>query len=62
MKDELTGWIMFRWGRGRVFSHKAEIGAEGSGKLVTRVRKKAVEYDRKDELVIIDGSPGIGCQ
>jgi MinD superfamily P-loop ATPase len=63
MKDELTGWNYVSLGEGgRVFSHaRLEIGAEGSGKLVTRVRKKALEYDRKDELVIIDGSPGIGC-
>jgi MinD superfamily P-loop ATPase len=63
MRDALTGWNWISEGDGdRVFSHaRLEIGAEGSGKLVTRVRKRAREYNKMDELVIIDGSPGIGC-
>ncbi len=43
----------------------ARLGAaeENSGKLVTEVRKKAVAMAAKEgvELVIIDGSPGVGC-
>lgn len=38
-----------------------EVGAEGSGKLVTEIRKNAMKYRKDDELVILDGSPGIGC-
>lgn len=37
-----------------------DIGADGSGKLITEVRRNAEKY-AKDKLVIIDGSPGIGC-
>ncbi|MBT8762380.1 4Fe-4S binding protein [Desulfohalobiaceae bacterium Ax17] len=39
------------------------IGEENSGKLVTTVRKKAAELAREYgyELVLVDGSPGIGC-
>lgn len=36
-------------------------GADGSGKLVTDIRKKAREI-AGDGLLITDGSPGIGCQ
>ena len=37
-------------------------GADGSGKLVTKVRKKADSLNMfKDNLIIIDGSPGVGC-
>jgi len=38
-------------------------GEGTSGKLVTRVRQRAVEiaYRQGAELVLIDGSPGIGC-
>ena len=37
-------------------------GAEGSGKLVTKVRKNANEIGIKGKSdYIIDGSPGIGC-
>ena len=62
MKDEITGWNFISEYGDRIFSHaRLDIGADGSGKLVTRVRKRALEYDKRDELVIIDGSPGIGC-
>ena len=38
-----------------------DIGAEGSGKLVTEVRKKLEQYKNDEKWVLIDGSPGIGC-
>ncbi len=38
-----------------------EIGADGSGKLVTLLRKNARKLCDSDSLIIIDGSPGIGC-
>lgn len=39
------------------------IAQENSGKLVTLVRKKARELGERDgrDLLIMDGSPGIGC-
>jgi MinD superfamily P-loop ATPase len=39
------------------------IAAENSGKLVTLVRTQAkkIAEERELELVLIDGSPGIGC-
>lgn len=39
------------------------IGAENSGKLVTKVRKEAKKIAEQDnyELILVDGSPGIGC-
>lgn len=44
------------------FSHALlDIGAEGSGKLVTEVRKNVKDYEDKEEWLLIDGSPGIGC-
>lgn len=44
------------------FSHALlDIGAEGSGKLVTEVRKNIYNYKKDEEWVLIDGSPGIGC-
>ncbi|GAA0116505.1 ATP-binding protein [Clostridium senegalense] len=36
-------------------------GSDGSGKLITQLRKNAKQYNKNDDLVIIDGSPGIGC-
>jgi len=44
------------------FAHaRLEIGAEGSGKLVTEVRKSLFEFQHNEDWVLIDGSPGIGC-
>ncbi len=40
---------------------RLEIGAEGSGKLVTQVRKLSATTDQGEPLTLIDGSPGIGC-
>lgn len=44
------------------FAHALlDIGAEGSGKLVTEVRKKLDQFQKDEQWVLIDGSPGIGC-
>lgn len=47
---------------GGTFSHALlDVGAEGSGKLVTEV-KRNLEASRKGEAwALVDGSPGIGC-
>jgi len=45
-----------------IFAHaRLAVGAEGSGKLVTEVRKSLHNYQQEEEWVLIDGSPGIGC-
>jgi MinD superfamily P-loop ATPase len=44
------------------FSHALlDIGAEGSGKLVTEVRRKIFTSHEQEKWLLIDGSPGIGC-
>jgi MinD superfamily P-loop ATPase len=44
------------------FAHaQLDIGAEGSGKLVTAVRKKVFDNQEREPIALIDGSPGIGC-
>jgi MinD superfamily P-loop ATPase len=42
---------------------KLAIGADNSGKLVARVKNEAkrIALEGHKEIVIIDGSPGIGC-
>jgi len=45
-----------------VFSHaQLAIGADGSGKLVTQIRKNLFDYTKGEDWVLIDGSPGTGC-
>ncbi len=44
------------------FSHALlDIGAEGSGKLVTEVKENLFGNINGEDWAIIDGSPGIGC-
>ncbi len=38
-----------------------EIGGDGSGLLISRMRQKAEEYETRKGITILDGSPGIGC-
>jgi MinD superfamily P-loop ATPase len=44
------------------FSHaQLDIGSEGSGKLVTEVKKNMQRYQKDEAWALVDGSPGIGC-
>jgi MinD superfamily P-loop ATPase len=47
--------------RGKFAHALLDIGAEGSGRLVTEVRKKVLENENGEDWLLIDGSPGIGC-
>lgn len=40
---------------------KMQCGADGSGKLITALRREMESQVTNDELVVLDGSPGIGC-
>lgn len=47
--------------KGVISRAEMEIGADGSGKLITSIRRNAEKFETKDTITIIDGSPGIGC-
>jgi len=38
-----------------------EVGSDGSGKLITQLRQNGRRFLSEDNLMIVDGSPGIGC-
>ncbi len=42
---------------------RLDIGADNSGKLVTKVKNEAkkLAVENKKDFIIVDGSPGIGC-
>lgn len=62
MRDELTAkTYITQTFNGILSGAEMEIGAEGSGRLVTEVRKNAAKYYEKDKMIILDGPPGIGC-
>lgn len=63
MVEEKTGHVIYAKTKEGEKVVYAELfpGADGSGKLVTEVRKKAKEVAEEEEYLIIDGAPGIGC-
>ena len=64
MKENISGHYFISDTRiGKMVHAKLKPGEESSGLLVAEVRKKANEVAKElnKELVLIDGSPGIGC-
>jgi MinD superfamily P-loop ATPase len=62
--DKTDGeWYLSETRFGPMAHARLEAGGENSGKLVSLLRSEAREVaaDRNIDLVIIDGSPGIGC-
>lgn len=62
LEEVATGATMISKTDYGAFSHALlKIGAEGSGKLVTEVRRNAEKIMQDEPLLLIDGPPGIGC-
>jgi MinD superfamily P-loop ATPase len=64
METQVAGeWYVSKTKYGPFVHARLGIAEENSGKLVTEVRKKAREIAESEgrNLVIMDGSPGIGC-
>ena len=64
MEEKVTGWVYVSGTHyGPLVHAKLGIAEGNSGKLVTRVRTTAEEIarEKESELILIDGSPGIGC-
>ncbi len=62
LEEVVTGDTMISKTDYGMFSHALlRIGAEGSGLLVTKVRKNAEKVIEDEPLILIDGPPGIGC-
>lgn len=47
--------------KGVISRAEMNIGSDGSGKLIAFLRRNAERYSEDEKLIIIDGSPGIGC-
>ncbi|MBU7044733.1 MAG: ATP-binding protein [Theionarchaea archaeon] len=64
LTEQVTGTVFISQTRlGPLIHADLGIGEEASGKLVTKVRDTACEIaeEKKSDLILIDGSPGIGC-
>jgi MinD superfamily P-loop ATPase len=62
--DHINGqWFVSDTRFGPLVHAKLGIAEENSGKLVTLIRKEAkkIAKEHKKDLLIVDGSPGIGC-
>ena len=62
--DSINGqWFISDTRFGPMVHAKLGIAEENSGKLVTVIRKEAkkIAQEQKRNLLIVDGSPGIGC-
>ena len=63
-KDSINGkWFISDTRFGPMVHAELGIAEENSGKLVTLIRKEAkkIAQEQKKGLLIVDGSPGIGC-
>lgn len=47
--------------KGIISRARMGIGSDGSGKLITELRKNAKRFTKNNSVMILDGSPGIGC-
>ncbi|OGI17161.1 MAG: (4Fe-4S)-binding protein [Candidatus Melainabacteria bacterium RIFOXYA12_FULL_32_12] len=64
LNKKLSGeWYISNTRFGKMVHAKLGIAEENSGKLVTTIRNQArlIANQNKNELIIVDGSPGIGC-
>ncbi len=60
LNKEVTGQVILSdTGKGYLSYAEMIAGQEGSGKLVTEVRKQAEKHSYNNQL--LDGSPGVGC-
>ncbi|MGX4601243.1 ATP-binding protein [Faecalimicrobium sp. JNUCC 81] len=62
LKDEKVADIFLtELNEGIISRAQMEIGSDGSGKLITQLRKNGNSANEDGKLTIVDGSPGIGC-
>jgi len=63
-EDAINGqWFISDTRFGKMVHARLGIAEENSGKLVSLIRKetKRIAEEQKKNLIIVDGSPGIGC-
>lgn len=62
LKNEKTADVFLsKVAQGVISRAEMEIGSDGSGKLISQLRRNASSANDNNSFTIIDGSPGIGC-
>lgn len=70
--DKIADIFLTQLEKGVISRAEMKIGSDGSGKLISQLRKNARDLENsidtknyisthKEKIIIIDGSPGIGC-
>ena len=62
LEDEKTAdTFITKLDKGIISRAEMEIGSDGSGRLISYLRKNGRKFNLDEKLIISDGSPGIGC-
>ncbi|NFO11163.1 UNVERIFIED_ORG: (4Fe-4S)-binding protein [Clostridium botulinum] len=62
LEDEKTAdTFISELDHGIISRAEMEIGSDGSGKLISYLRKNGKKFNKDEKLIVVDGSPGIGC-
>ncbi|HBJ1649847.1 ATP-binding protein [Clostridium botulinum] len=62
LEDEKTAdTFVSELDHGIISRAEMEIGSDGSGKLISYLRKNGKKFNKDEKLIVVDGSPGIGC-
>ncbi|MBX7409583.1 ATP-binding protein [Clostridium chauvoei] len=59
--DKIADVFLTELEEGIISRAEMEIGSDGSGKLISQLKKNSRDVNNGEKLTIIDGSPGIGC-
>lgn len=59
--EKITDAFITQLDKGIISRAEMEIGSDGSGKLISYLRKNGKKFSADEKLIISDGSPGIGC-
>ena len=61
LEEKTADTFLTKTEKGIISRAEMGIGSDGSGKLVTYLRKNAKRFEEDNNITIVDGSPGIGC-
>lgn len=59
--EKIADTFITQLDKGIISRAEMEIGSDGSGKLISYLRKNGRKFSADEKLIISDGSPGIGC-
>lgn len=59
--NKIANTFLTQLQQGIISRAEMKIGSDGSGKLISKLRKNGRDINKDEQIIIIDGSPGIGC-